>query len=156
MWIHPDEDAILTKTIVTVNYLIDDDVFRTVAKIGFNYLTHEAGGGFTLRPEFDAFRRFVRYGEGNRDDYVTMSTDPLLHEEKRWGIKQTRGHLLAAEWHPRKDCPTGSVKLFNDIHYHLRFATRMNCLWRQIRSGHHFDIADMSIDKMRAVWWRPA
>lgn len=155
IWIRPDEDQILTQTLVCVNYQLDPDVFRTIAKIGFNYLAYHAGAEFALLPEFDGFRRFVRYGEGEQSDFITMSTKPLLHDEKLFGGKQTRGHLVTVEWHPRKPAPIGSVKLFNDIHYHLRFAKSMGALWREIRFGHHFDIADMTIDKISVVWWNP-
>jgi hypothetical protein len=155
MWIHPDESQILKQTLVRVDYQLDVEVFRAVAKIGFNYMAHQAGAEFCLLPEFDPFRRFVRYGEGEQDDFIRLGTDALLFEERRFGGKQTRGHLVTFEWHPRKDAPTGSVKLFNDLHYKLEFAKRMYALWRELRSGHHFDITDMTIDQLSVVWWRP-
>jgi HNH endonuclease len=155
MWLHPDESKILKQTLVRVDYQLDVEVFRAVAKIGFNYMAHQASTEFCLLPEFDPFRRFVRYGEGEQDDFIRLGTDALLFEERRFGGKQTRGHLVTVEWHPRKEAPTGSVKLFNDLHYKLRFANRMYALWRELRAGHHFDIADMTIDRLSVVWWRP-
>jgi hypothetical protein len=156
LWIRPGDENKLKETFVSINYQMDIDVFRTVAKISFNYLAHEAGAKFCLLPEFDGFRRFVRYGEGNQEDFVTLGTDALLFEERQYGVRQTRGHLITVEWHPRKPAPISSVTLFNDLHYKLRFASRMSALWRELRSGHHFDLEDMTIDKLTVVSLLPA
>lgn len=155
MWVRPDESNVLTQTLLRVNYQLDPEVFRVVAKIGFNYLARQNGADFVLLEDFDSFRRFVRYGEGAQEQFIKASFEPLLLDERRYGGKQTRGHLITVDWHPRHEAPVGSVKLFNDIHYRLVFAERMHCVWREVRSGHHFDIEDLTIDKLTTVRFPP-
>ncbi len=155
LWVHPDSTLPLIEAPVKVNYQIDAESLRTVCKIAFNYLAHRVGPDFCLASEFDSFRRFVRYGEGESGSFIRVALDPLLLEERRGRAKQTRGHLLAIDWHPRQPAPTGSVKLFNDIHYRVAFAQHMSILWREIRSGHHFSVADHTILPLSTARWPP-
>jgi len=154
-WITTDEADILRRTVVRIDYQIDVEALRTVGKIGFNYLALQAGCDFALLADFDPYRRFVRFGEGEPDHFIRVSTEPLLLDKQRYGGQLTTGHLVTAEWHPRKHGPSGDVSLFNNLRYHLSFARHMSVIWRHIRSGHHFDLSDLTIDEMVAVWWRP-
>lgn len=43
--------------------LINDSVFRVIAKVAFNYLARTSGSDFALHSSFDPLRRFIRYGE---------------------------------------------------------------------------------------------
>lgn len=141
----PNASLPLVREPLRVDYRLDKGVFRTIGKIAFNYLAYVAGAAFCLSPDFDAFRRFVRYGEGDWQSFMAISLDPLLSQERLFGIRQTSGHLLVVEWLRGNDSLTGSVKLFNDIHYHIRFASRMTVVWREIMSGHHFRTKTLTI-----------
>jgi hypothetical protein len=151
LWWHPNPSLQLVLEPLNVNYRLDDGVFRTIGKIAFNYLAFEAGAAFCLHSDLDPFRRFVRYGEGDWRSFIALSQEPLLFGEHRFGVRQTRGHLLAVTWPVGNDSPTASVKLFNDIHYHIRFARRLHALWRDLRSGHHFDINTLTIQPITIV-----
>ena len=151
LWWHPDTSLPLVREAVRVDYRLDDGVFRTVGKIAFNYLAHAAGPDFCLSTDFDQFRRYVRYGEGDWRFFISISHDALLFDERRTGARQTRGHILTVEWADDADAPLASVKLFNDIHYRVRFAPRVRSIWRDIRSGHHFNIKTLKIEPIKIV-----
>jgi hypothetical protein len=151
LWCRSDLSLPLVLEPVNVDYRLDDGVFRTVGKIAFNYLAHVVDGDFCLSRDFDPFRRFVRYGEGDWRTFVTLSQEPLLSEERRTGRRQTRGHLLVTEWRMGVEAPTASVKLFNDIHYQVRFAPKVSSGWRDIASGHHFNIKTRKIEPITIV-----
>jgi hypothetical protein len=155
LWCHPDGSLLLVREAVRVDYRLDGEVFRVVAKIAFNYLTYVAGADFCLNSDFDPFRKFVRYGEGDWRSFIAVSQAPLLLDERRTGVRLTRGHLLVVEWRDCSYAPTASVKLFNDIHYHVRFAPRMGVIWRAIRSGHHFNIKTFKIDPIQISEFPP-
>lgn len=151
LWWHPDTALPLVLEPVSVDYRLDDEVFRTVGKIAFNYLAHVAGAEFCLHRDFDQFRRFVRYGEGDWQHFMGFSQEPLLLNERRTGRRETRGHLLVAEWRAGAKAPVASVKLFNDIHYRIRFAANPKTVWRDIRSGHHFNLKTLKIELITIV-----
>ena len=153
LWVRPDTNLPLVLEPVRLNYRLDADVFRTIGKIAFNYLAHAAGTSFCLAPDFDPFRRFVRYGEGDWRMFFRLSQQPLLMDEIRFGIRETSGHLLTVEWLDSAPAPVGTVKLFNAVTYHVRFATSVTLLWRDIRSGHHFNIKKRSIEPITIVHW---
>ncbi|MEO8382711.1 MAG: HNH endonuclease [Acidobacteriota bacterium] len=151
LWCPPNTSLPLVLEPVRVDYRLDDEVFRTVGKIAFNYLAHAVGAEFCLSRDFDAFRRFVRYGEGDWRRFMTLSQEPLLFDERRTGTRQTRGHLLVVEWRRGAAAPTASVKLFNGIHYRVRFAEECSMIWRGIRSGHHFNIRTLKIERIKIL-----
>jgi hypothetical protein len=151
LWWHPDTSLPLVREELHVQYRLDDGVFRAVGKIALNYLARVAGSEFCLITELNPFRRFIRYGEGDWRSFIRISQELLLFDERRTGVRQTRGHLLVVEWREGADAPTASVKLFNDIHYHVRFAPRVNAIWREIRSGHHFNIKKHTIEPIKIV-----
>src|SRR5207253_5445619 len=60
-----------------VSYTIDRSILRAIAKIALNYLAKMSGCQdfeFVYRPDFDAIRCFVRYDEGNVNDFVQVQT----------------------------------------------------------------------------------
>jgi hypothetical protein len=151
LWCRPDTSLPLVREPVNVSYRLDEVVFRTIAKIAFDYLAYAAGPALCLSPDFDSHRRFARYGEGDWREFVALSQAPILFDEVRTGTRQTRGHILIVEWHERSAAPFASVKLFNDIHYRIRLARTTTLLWREIRSGHHFNIKNGNIDQISIV-----
>jgi hypothetical protein len=151
LWCQPDTSLPLIREPVQVDYRLDDGVFRTIGKIGFNYLASVAGDAFCLARDFDPFRKFVRYGEGDWRFFMRFSTEPLLFDERRTGVKQTGGHLLIVEWPQPAQPPFASVKLFNDIHYRIRFAERTSLVWRDLRSGHHFNVKSRTIQPIKII-----
>lgn len=148
LWWHPDPELPLVLEPVNVDFRLDEIVFRTIGKIAFNYLAFVAGAPFCLHADLDPFRRFARYGEGDWRTFIAVSQAPLLFDERATGIRQTRGHMLAVHWPSDTESPEASVKLFNDIHYHVRFAERLRIVWRELRFGHHFNITTRKIQQV--------
>lgn len=151
LWWTPDTSLPLVREAVRVNARPDENVFRAVGKIALNYLAYVLGAEFCLTSEFDRFRRFVRYGEGDWRSFIAISQDLLLFDERRSGKRQTRGHILIAEWKAGAGAPTASGKLFNDVLYRVHFAERVSAVWRDVRSGHHFNLKTLKIDPIKIV-----
>jgi HNH endonuclease len=108
-------------TVSTTAYIVYDDFTRRLmAKIVFNYLAYNTGAPFVLKPEFDAIRRFIRYGEGDGEALVRNSDEPFIQEEKGAGVGWylTDDHLVGV-----RDSVAGGilgdVAIFNLIHYHV-------------------------------------
>jgi hypothetical protein len=105
---------------VTARIIYDDVSRRLVAKIAFNYLTHVRGAAFSLKPDFNPIRRFIRYGEGRGADFVRPLSWPFLREEQETnGFRESDDHLVAIE-EDRDRSLVGHVSLFNMIHNEIR------------------------------------
>jgi len=109
-----------TNTVSTTAYIVYDDITRRLmAKIVFNYLAYHAGGSFVLKPEFDAIRRFIRYGEGKGEELVANTEEAFLQEEKgAAGWYLTDDHLVGVRPSTAGGV-LGDVAIFNLIHYHV-------------------------------------
>ena len=129
---------------VEVQTKIDQIVKRCVAKIAFNYLTYTSGAAFVHGDNFNVVRSFIR--EGQVPDYllVRVTDDPILSDDQRH-YRQTDGHLVTVNWTPEKQHVIAQVSLFNRITYHVSLARGFSGFWREIRSGHLFDIGSRSI-----------
>jgi hypothetical protein len=85
----------------------------------FNYLAYRTDASFVLKPEFDAIRRFIRYGEGKGEELVANSEEAFLQEEKgAGGWYLTDDHLLGVRPSTAQGL-LGDVAIFNLIHYHV-------------------------------------
>jgi hypothetical protein len=107
-------------TVSATAYVIYDDVTRRLmAKIVFNYLAYRLGGRFALKPEFDAIRRFIRYGEGKGEQLVVNTEEAFLQEEKgAGGWYLTDDHLVGVRPNLANGF-LGDIAIFNLIHYHV-------------------------------------
>ncbi len=133
---------------VEIRTTIDKIIFRGIAKIVFNYLTYVAGVSFVLSDDFTKVRRFIRYGEMPDWKPVLIQKSPILHEEKRFNIRQTKGHMVTVNWNRAKTVVISQVTLFNMLVYKIVFCKRFNGIYRLIASGHHFDIENRKISKL--------
>lgn len=127
---------------VEIRTQLDKDILRCTAKIAFNYLVHIHGSELALQPDFNPIRRFVRYGEQAPYPLVVFDAEPILTEETRQ-MRQTNGHLVTIGWSPDRNHIVGQVGLFNEIRYRVSLACGFRGVWRELRSGHHFDIETM-------------
>jgi hypothetical protein len=138
---------------VEVRYALDDVVFRTVAKIAFNYLakaTEDRVPAFIYRSEFDAIRRFVRYGESSATKLVGVSRKRMLLGDTA-AHRQTDGHLVSVSWPAPREAPIATVSLFNQVTYVVRLTETVPGIWWEIDSGHHFDIQSRRMSKLGNV-----
>jgi hypothetical protein len=100
-------------------------------------MTLMAGTAFALDPAFNQVRQFIRYGEGERRQFVDVSAEQILLDEPR-GCQITDGHLVAIQWSLRRGI-IAQVCPFNQLHYAIRLASAGPRLWRPLATGHHFD-----------------
>ncbi len=115
---------------------ITDDHRRAAAKICFNYMAKVMGAGFARRPEFDVIRRFIRYGEGNGSELVSVQRASVLVGE---GAEASRTHGLGFEWMPERRELIGIVTFFNEMTYGVRLGHNPTDEWAQVASLHFFD-----------------
>lgn len=138
---------------VEVRCALDDTVFRTVAKIAFNYLvkvTQDRVPSFVRRSEFDDIREYIRHGTKPRWDVVKLSEKRMLLGDT--GERRvTNGHLLGVSWPDPRQVPIGKVSLFNQITYVVQFTDQVPGIWWELDSGHHFDIQTREMTKMGTV-----
>jgi hypothetical protein len=124
---------------LATRFEIDSIIRRAIGKIAFNYLAWATDPGFVLSPDFDPLRLFVRYGTPTGHELVRPSNEPVLADDTTTP-RQTIGHLVTVGWVGGARHLLGQVALFNDIKYEVWLARDFAGIWRDIRSGHHFDV----------------
>lgn len=143
---HPSDDKIWVQT----RYAIDEVVRRTIAKIAFNYLawTTKEFPDFVLRPQFDAIRRYIRYGIVPDWSPVQVQRRKLLvGDTDRY--RQTDGHLLAVTWPAHLDEVRAHLSLFNQITYRITLARCSGYpIWFDVTAGHHFDWRNRVVEEL--------
>ena len=131
---------------------IDRIIYRGLCKIVFNYLAFIQGKDFALSENFNEIRRFIRYDEGNSDNLFFVNQPPILENDRqflKFGIKETRGHLIVLEWHGMS--LQGRLSLFNLNTYLIRLCKNFDGIWTPIKSGHHFDVESWTVTPMFSI-----
>ena len=134
------------KLTVEVELLFDAPLARAVAKIAFNYLTKTQGAAFALRPEFDGVRRFIRYGEGKRLEFVHTIEGPIVKDRR--GGPPPVWHVLTQYWDEKREAILCQLTLFNYLAYHVRFCRDFGGVWRELISGHVFDVEKRAVREL--------
>jgi hypothetical protein len=142
-----DDGTILTKLASKV----EDRILRAIGKIAGNYVAHIHGAPFFLRPDFDHYRNWVRYGSLPPwgIPVVVVGTPILALESLQW--RQTTGHLVTFDWNRKGDGLFAQVSLFNDLNYKILMCFRYSGLVQNIRTGHHFDLQSRTISALAAA-----
>ncbi len=142
-----ENGTILTQAL----YQIDQTIMRAIGKIAFNYVAYVHGAEFVLRPDFEPFRAWVRYGTEPAWSPVVMPVSaPILFDESpQW--RKTVGHIVTFDWNKAGDGLLAQVSLFNSINYRVLMCLRFSGLWHDLRSGHHFDTETRAISKLAAA-----
>jgi hypothetical protein len=140
------------KVLVEIAAAVDQTIFRAIAKIAFNYVTHQHGADFVLRSDFDEIRDYIRYGTeprwAARMPVVFPVADPILYDDARQ-LRQTNGHIITFDWQPGQMGFMGQVSLFNTITYRVRICPSYRGIWHlDFRRGHHFNIEDRTIETL--------
>jgi HNH endonuclease len=130
----PSSGDALVVVMTNINALIA----RAIAKISFSYMTYFAGTDFALHEAFNQVRLFIRYGEGVPQDFVKVSTRPVLANDALW-YGSVRGHLVTVEWPGTADCIFSKIALFNELSYIVTLTRRCSAIWRPIQYGNLFD-----------------
>ena len=116
-------------------FIVDTTLRRAAAKIAFNYAAKVLGPGVMRRPDFDAVRRFVRFGE-ERETLVTAQRISILVGAE---AETTRTHVCGLGWvAPRREL-NAIVSLFNQVTYGIRMCRSESNEWASVTSQHLFD-----------------
>jgi len=127
-----------------VEGLIDSTIFRTVAKIAFNYLACWEGRDFLLNQHFDPTRRFIRYGRQPNYPLVRIDENPILGDEPVVGRRRL-GHIVTVNWAADGVSIVSHISLFNWASYRISLATNLLNKQRNIRRGHFFNVNSRGI-----------
>lgn len=132
---------------VQVESTIDKIIFRSIAKISFNYLAKTTGKEFVLLSDFNEVRNYIRYGKQGEKNFVIIINKPIT-SNNTFCRKQKDGHLIAIDWGDNLNLSiVGTVSLFNRLTYKILLCRYFNGIIREIRSGHYFDIHTKRISK---------
>jgi hypothetical protein len=130
---------------VEVVFTLNKNLRRCIAKYALNYLACVCNSKFTLAPEFDCVREFARYGKTPDYAMVRSHFTPILADDEPTR-RQTDGHIIVMSWGNSLQVLTCQVSIFNYITYDVVLCRELkSALWRPVRSGHHYDIADMTV-----------
>lgn len=135
---------------VEVKAVIDGIILRCAAKIAFNYLTKTAGISFVLTRDFDPIRCYIRYGVDPGYHIVRIDQHPILADDTV-NRRHTNGHLITTGWSPDRRHIVGQVSLFNWATYRVSLARGFSGLWRELRSGHHFNIESLDVEPLLGI-----
>jgi len=139
--------------VLEFTHILDHALTRAFAKIAFNYLAYVAGSEFVLQRDFDEVRRFIRWSEGGPNHFVQVNDEPILAEESSHRRLQ-RHHLLTVQWEGRhrhgQDWIHARVAPFNLLTYHVRLCGPFRGIWRDINSGHRFDLDACDVYELRS------
>jgi hypothetical protein len=135
---------------VEVTFTINKGIRRCMAKYAFNFLAFVSGATFALEHDFDAIRRFVRYGETAGYELVRERFGPILQDDSETR-RQTSGHLLTVNWAASGVHLVGQVSLFNSVTYAVSLTRHYRGLWRPVSSGLHFNLLERKVQPLQAV-----
>lgn len=130
--------------------MLDDIIFRGVAKIALNFLAHLKGVDFVLRSDFDPIRNFVRWGTKPQQPPVVVTKFPILRGDDAF-YRQTNGHVIVLDWDKLNTGIVCLISLFNHLTYHVVLCAEYSGLWHPLGGGRHFDVQTMTISEVRGI-----
>lgn len=132
--------------VLEVQGLIDDAVWRAIAKIAFNYLAKIRGSGYVLDNRFDRIRDFVLGRQRDRA-LVRLTRTPILADETPyWKTHEMHLVLFERKGHSLQ----GRVSLFNSFTYEVMLCADLGLIY-PIRRGHAFDPIEKSVYELTGV-----
>jgi len=123
--------------------IMDAVIFRTIAKVAFNYLTKIKGAEYVLNSKFDAIREYIRAGGKANSRLVRVEKGHILAEEtNKWHFLE--GHIFTIE--TRGNTIISKISLTNkfDFYYVVNLGD-MGPIWHDIKSGHAYSLKEDKI-----------
>ncbi|MDP8299193.1 MAG: hypothetical protein P9L88_04755 [Candidatus Tantalella remota] len=126
---------------------MDTVIFRTIAKIAFNYLSKIRGAKYALNSKFDVIRDYIRGVNGSGMQLVEIQKGHILADEttNKYFLD---GHIFTIETRGRdivsKVCLTNSY----DFYYVVKLGD-LGPIWHDISSGHAYSLEN---DKMISLF----
>lgn len=128
---------------------IDQNIFRAIAKIAFNYLLYWQGLDFLFESPFNTARRYIRYGETPGYKMIAIRDEAILADEPIVGERRL-GHLITTSWAQDGVSVLGQVSIFNWVTYCVSLLRDYTSTCRDIRRGHFFDVSTRKILELEA------
>jgi len=145
---NPDGDAYpsdnYTDWECKVSGQIDQTIFRSIAKMAFNYLAYWAKRELVVDSPFHPIRRYIRFGEKTSYPFVVIIEKAILGDEPIEG-KRRLGHLITLDWSKNKLSIVSQVSLFNWMTYSVLLAKDYQGKRFNLRKGSFFNIANNEI-----------
>jgi hypothetical protein len=139
--VHNDPNG---KVLIEVQRELDEIIFRTVAKIGFNYLAYWQGKDFALRDSFNTIRDYIRWGKIPEIPIRGIIKGSFFPDEEKTG-KKRNGHIIVIYWDEKEASLVARISLFNFIQYVIRLAKDNDQEYKQLKKGHFYNIQQMNI-----------
>ncbi|MBI3618383.1 MAG: hypothetical protein HY210_09295 [Candidatus Omnitrophica bacterium] len=128
---------------VQTESVIDAVIFRTIAKIAFNYLAKIQGAEYILGQKFDNIRSYIR-SECKSDFHpVTIEKGHILVEETddKYFLE---GHIFTIE--TRGNLIISKISLTNMFNfYYVVTLGEMSPIWHDIKAGHAYSLKEDKI-----------
>lgn len=128
---------------VEVEGMLDVIIFRTIAKIGFNYLAKSKGYEYAINKRFDVIRDYIRSGIKPRVNPVQIQRGHVLTEEtdKKYFLQ---GHIFTIE--TRRSTIISKISLTNMFNFYYVVALGdIGPIWHDIKSGHAYSLEEDKI-----------
>ncbi len=132
---------------VSAEAILDDIIFRGVAKIALNFLAHMRGADFVLRSDFDPIRGYIRLGTKPQRAPVIVTKLPILRRDDAF-YRQTNGHVIVLDWDKLNMGIVCLVSLFNHLTYHVVLCEDYSGVWHPLSGGRHFDLETLNISDL--------
>ena len=126
--------------------VINDRVWRAIARIAFNYLAWVQGSRYVLQNRFDPIRHFITRSNPPRS-LVRMRKQSILADES-YSWRSFSGHLILFETNQRK--LISRVSLFNSITYEVLLCSDLG-FYYSLSSGHAFDPIANRVFKLTSI-----
>ncbi len=123
---------------------IDQIIFRSIAKIAFNYLSYWAGRDCVVDNSFNPIRRYIRFGEEISFPFVIIIEKAIMVDEPMEG-KRILGHIITLNWSDNKLSIASNVSLLNFNNYAVILAKDYKGKSFNLPKGNFFNIADNEI-----------
>ncbi len=127
-----------------VTAIMDQIIFRSIAKIAFNYLSYWAGCNIVVDSLFNPIRRYIRFGEELPFPFVDILEKAIMEDEPMEG-KRRLGHIITLNWSDNKLSIASNVSLFNFNNYAVLVAKDYNGKSFDLPKGNFFNLADNKI-----------
>jgi len=127
-----------------VEGIIDQQILRAIAKIGFNYICFWEGNEFVLQASFDPIRKYIRFGVKSGYPLVRIIDRAILEDEID-SEKRRLGHIVTVNWANDKISIISQVSLLNWNTYGISLAKDFAGEKLYITRGHFFNVASGDI-----------
>jgi len=128
---------------VEIEGVMDSVIFRTIAKIAFNYLAKAKGADYALDQSFDSIRDYIKTGNKPNFKIVRIEKGHVLAEETK-NKYFLEGHIFTIQ--TRGDDIISKIALTNAFNfYYVVYLGKIGLIWHDIKSGHAYSLKE---DKM--------